>query len=396
MTGPPAPPHDAVADGRGPRVLVCAWAGSTNLGDELVLAGVLVRLRGAGAVPVVLSRDPAATTRDHAVQAVARRDLLGAVRSCDAVVLGGGGLLQDVTSSWNLPYHLAPVAAALAAGLPVVGLGLGAGPLRTRGGRAQVGGLLPRLREVAVRDAGSAEVLRGLGVPTSVTADAAWAGLPARDLPGQATHDVVAVCPRRVAHPHGLARLAPVGAARRLRRVRARWRRGRADGRGEDEEQRLSRSAGALADLVAATGLRLRLVALDTAADGPECDALADRLPGSVEAEVVRPSRAAVRDVVGGARLVVATRLHGAVLGLADGRPVVALAYDPKVASLAAGSRGVRHVPWRPDGGADLAGAAIALLSSPESAQAAALAADRARQAERHHGGVLARLLARS
>ena len=395
MTGPPAPPHDAVADGRGPRVLVCAWAGSTNLGDELVLAGVLVRLRGAGAVPVVLSRDPAATTRDHAVQAVARRDLLGAVRSCDAVVLGGGGLLQDVTSSWNLPYHLAPVAAALAAGLPVVGLGLGAGPLRTRGGRAQVGGLLPRLREVAVRDAGSAEVLRGLGVPTSVTADAAWAGLPARDLPGQATHDVVAVCPRRVAHPHGLARLAPVGVRRRLRRVRVQRGHGAA-GRGEDEEQRLSRSAGALADLVAATGLRLRLVALDTAADGPECDALADRLPGSVEAEVVRPSRTTVRDVVGGARLVVATRLHGAVLGLADGRPVVALTYDPKVAQLAAGSRGVGHVPWRPDGGTDLAGAATSLLSSGDSSDAAALAGDRAREGERRHGGVLARLLALS
>ena len=42
----------------------------------------------------------------------------------DALIFGGGGLLQDETGLWNLPFHLSRITAARKQGLPWIGVGL--------------------------------------------------------------------------------------------------------------------------------------------------------------------------------------------------------------------------------------------------------------------------------
>src|SRR5438270_11888086 len=116
-------------------VLVTAWVGSTNVGDELVFASLARKLRARSIDVVAVSLDLDATVRDHEVRAAGHLDLIALARmlsSVDAVIVGGGGLLQNSTSPFNLPYHLArPVVARLRT-RPVAAIGIGAGPIDAR------------------------------------------------------------------------------------------------------------------------------------------------------------------------------------------------------------------------------------------------------------------------
>jgi hypothetical protein len=255
-------------------VLVAGWVGSTNLGDELVLAGLLRHLRDLGAQPVVLSVDPDATARDHGVEAVRSGGpaaLVAAAGGCDALVLGGGGLLQDETSPFNLPFHLARAWAAALRRLPRAGVGLGAGRLDTALGRRLVRASL-RGMPVSVRDPGSADLLAALGLPRPVVAADLALALPDVDV---APADRVVVCLRPWAGGGGLlpasvrARLAP-----------------------PQDAGALAATAGALDELHARTGLVPHLVALQADRDGPLHDAVADRMTAPVT--TARPGLAAL------------------------------------------------------------------------------------------------------
>src|SRR5213594_2982087 len=113
-------------------VLVAGWVGSTNLGDELVFSSLVRKLRARGIDVVAVSLATDATVRDHDVHAVGHLDAIALTRTLsrvDAVIVGGGGLLQDSTSPFNLPYHLARPVVARLRGRPVGAIGIGAGPL---------------------------------------------------------------------------------------------------------------------------------------------------------------------------------------------------------------------------------------------------------------------------
>lgn len=362
----------------GPRVVVAAWAGSSNLGDELVLAGMLVRLRELGAVPVVLSQDPAATRRDTGAEAVDGSTpwkVAAAVRSAAAVVLGGGGLLQDASSPWNLTYHLVRLALARASRVPFAGVGLGAGPLRPAGGR-QVRWALRGATAVSVRDEHSRAVLDTLGIGSVTTADLALvAPLP----PAPAPTDVLVVCPRRQ---------VPVGAGRWLpAAVRARV--------AADDEPALRRTATELASAADRVGLRLRLVALQPDRDGPLCERLAvHAADAGADVEVRVPDLGGLFPAVADARVVVSVRYHGALLALRAGAPVVAIGIAPKVTSLAAEmhSGGVA-LPLAPQGLTGVAEAVSALIDAPRARDDVAAALSRLLERERGNGAVLADLL---
>lgn len=291
------------------RVLVSGWSGSTNLGDELVLAGLLRLL--AGHEVAVVSIDPASTRSRFGVGAVAPRDigrLARAVREADLLVLGGGGLLQDETSPFNLPYHLARPALGLLAGTPVVGLGLGAGPLRRPGSTALVG-LLRRARAVTVRDADSRRLLAEAGVEAQLAADLAL-HLDAVAVPVQ---DVITVSLRPW---QGGGRL-PVGARRRH----------------ELPAPLVEALAAGLDELARTTGATVRFVALQADRDDAVHAAVAARMRTPSERRT--PGVDEVVAELAAGRLVVAMRYHAGIAALLGGRPAVLLGYSPKVEALA-------------------------------------------------------------
>jgi polysaccharide pyruvyl transferase WcaK-like protein len=90
----------------------------------------------------------------------------------------------------------------------------------------------------------------------------------------------------------------------------------------------------ALDALAERTGLPLHLVAMDTERDVAFNDELATLVRAPVT--VAAPTLDTVLGEVARSRLVVAMRFHAVVAALLGARPVVAIGYAPKVASLAA------------------------------------------------------------
>lgn len=360
-------------------VVVAGWTGSTNLGDELLHAGVRRLLARVGVDdPVVVSQDPEATVATFGGRAVGPRAGLAAIRDARLLVWGGGGIVQDETSSLNLPFHLARPAAAVSAGVPFVGLALGVGPLVGAAAARQVR-LLRRAVGITVRDPASAALLTDVGVTGAVVASDAALALPPVDVP---VEDVL-VASLRPWEPSvtGVARALPVS-------VRARLRGGTA---GEDED-RLAHHATVLDAAASATGLPVRLVALDTEADATLLAAVADRMAAPVE--LVVPDVHSLVPTVAAGRVVVAMRYHAGVAATLGGRPVVALSYSPKVTALAeALGPGARRLAWDADGDR-VAAACASLLESASAADHVTVA--RAALASRGaaHEALLGRALA--
>jgi polysaccharide pyruvyl transferase CsaB len=306
---------DPAPDAAAGRVLVASWLGSTNLGDELLFAALARQLRARGAEPVGISTDPTASTATHGVEALAHLDARAwwaAARAGGRLVFGGGGLLQDESSRWNVPYHLARVAVGRAARARTVAVGLGGGTLHAPS-RALVGAAL-RTVPIGARDRATVEQLRSLGcTDVRLTADLAFS-LPAPTAPAR-DELVVSLRPRNVGGG--------------WRPASATWQ------QGLPSDAQMTALAATLGDLARALGLSLRFVAFQADRDGPLHDAIAARVRG-VEVVCVQPTVDTVLDEVARGRLVLGMRFHAAVAGVLAGRPVLAAAYSSKVADLAA------------------------------------------------------------
>jgi polysaccharide pyruvyl transferase WcaK-like protein len=307
-TPPPDDDPDAVP------VLVASWLGSTNLGDELLFRALLRQLRRRGATAIGTSTDPAATTAVHGVRAVGHLDPAAwwaEAGRTGRMILGGGGLLQDESSRWNVPYHLARVGVGRARGVRLTAVGLGGGTLHGPSRalvRAALAGVPTGARDRATRDQ-----LLALGLSdVRLTADLALSLPP----PTVEARDelVISLRPRNVG-----GGWLPAG---------ANWR------RGLPTDAQVTALARTFGDLGRALGLSLRFVALQTDRDGELHDAIADRVTAAPVTSV-RPDVDTVLDEVARGRLVLGVRFHAAVAGLLAGRPVLAAPYSSKVAELA-------------------------------------------------------------
>lgn len=334
-------------------VLAAGWTGSTNLGDELVLRGLRAHLDALGARVTALTTDVAATRMAHGIAAVGHTDVLGtwgAVGRADALVLGGGGILQDQTSAFNLPYHLSRAWLARVRRTPWAAVGVGAGPVSTAVGRRLLR-TLRGARAISVRDAPSAAALAACGVHgTSVAADLAFA-LPA---PRQDPADRMVICLR----PWGGGGRLPVS----TERLRA-----------ATPPGFVAAAARALDAAADATGLQPVLVALDTVRDADLHDRIAARMRTS--AKCVVPTLDSVLADIAAARVVVGMRFHAGVAAALAGRPAVLIGYAPKVVALAedVGPGGV-VLPWRPDSLEGLAAAVQTVIGRDDDMAAAAAA----------------------
>jgi len=290
-----------------PRVLLCGYYGEHNLGDDALLEVLLGQLP-AHCQSLVTAHDGALVQERFGVETVPRRSLplvLKALGRCDALVLGGGSLLQDSTSFRSLLYYGALIAAARLEGKPVLLWGQGLGPLRRRRSRLLVGRLLRLATAVSWRDGESAALAKRLGREGPVGSDPVWAVPPQ---PWRGTGGPLVLCFRPTKQLQGqawrpyLEALDQVAAAQDREVI---WLPFHA---GQDR--------GLLAELLQAGLLPAGLAAR------------------SREVLAERPSEAMA--VCSGAGLVVAMRLHGLILAALSGAPCAALSYDPKVAAAAA------------------------------------------------------------
>ncbi len=289
------------------RVVIAGYYGYRNWGDEGSLATLLQTLaRGLG-VPaqaslVILSGNPAFTEAAYGVRAITRMDLRvvrRAIRDSDALIFGGGSLLQDATSLRSLLYYLILIRWGLKAHGRVLLIGQGVGPLNRPLSRWLTRATLRRVPFLSVRDADSARLLSKIGVShATIDADLTWALAP------QPPHIEL----DREVRWIGLAPRA--------------WR-----------DAPVQETFTALCRQIRADGYRVLLIPMQENQDRPLCEAIAAESDAVVLPAPAHPAQ--LLGVMSALDGMVAMRLHGAIFAAAQGVPTLCISYDPKVDALA-------------------------------------------------------------
>lgn len=171
------------------KIVVAGYYGCGNLGDDALLLGLLNGLDGRHDV-TVLSGNPEKTQATFGVSAVARKDIGAAsraIREADALVFGGGGLMQDTTSLLSLKYYTHLISVAARAKKKVALLGQGIGPIRSVLGKRAAGRAFSQCGLITTRDEGSMRLVEKLSHHANglraVTDDLAWLATSPKQFP---------------------------------------------------------------------------------------------------------------------------------------------------------------------------------------------------------------------
>ncbi len=161
------------------QVVMSGYYGFANAGDDAILDSIQQAIREASdeVAVTVLSKDPDMTRRQYGLDAIPRFRVwrvFSALRRSDALLSGGGSLLQDTTSTRSLLYYLSVIRCAQWLGKPVMLYANGIGPVRKPANRRRVKRVVERAALVTLRDHKSLQELEEMGVcrrDAVVTAD---------------------------------------------------------------------------------------------------------------------------------------------------------------------------------------------------------------------------------
>jgi len=293
------------------QLLLGGYFGCGNLGDDAILLGFLQLISNEGFDVTVMAGSPEDTHRNYGVRTIPRKDAAAykaALAQCEALVLPGGSIFQDASSTRSVLYYQQLVSAAKKANKRVVMLGQGVGPLTSFVGKRLASSAFRAADAIAVRDPDSVNLIRQLGIPGSPTL----------------TGDLAFLLPKPVADEDvqnfQVGGMRSIGIAPRP----------------------FGKSSGATvalyADLCRALFARQMmpvLIEMDAAHDGPLILEIEKACRGKVPSlrRLATPMQLQSRMM----RLdaVVAVRLHAGILAAALGVPPYLVGYDPKVTALA-------------------------------------------------------------
>ncbi|MCS7065384.1 MAG: polysaccharide pyruvyl transferase CsaB [Fimbriimonadales bacterium] len=287
--------------------LIVGYYGYRNWGDEASLAVLVEGLQGLRVA--ALSGDPPFTHQTYGIEAVPRtawRQVRQAIRRSDALILGGGSLLQDATSLRSLLYYLLLIRWGLQAHGRVLLVGQGMGPFHRAISRYLVRQTLNRVPFLSVRDEQSAALLRQIGVhtPIRIDADLTWT------LQAHPAHFALPTgkpCVGLAPRPWRTLPVHEVFIALCRRQIEAGW-------------------------------LPV-LIPMQETQDRPLCEAIADavQVQGAMRPPIAPPPEhpAQLLGLMSQLKAMVSMRLHVAIFAAGQGVPLLCLAYDPKVNALA-------------------------------------------------------------
>lgn len=324
------------------RIVILGWYGSNNTGDEALVQVIVKQLREHGFDDLVaLSTNPGKTGGRLGIRSVPRSmfnmQTIRAVIGARALILGGGGLIQDGTSVYNLPVYAFYVALARLLGLKVIGWGLGAEPLWTAFGRMMARFICHASDYFSVRDSASKKLLLKAGVAphtVKVTADPAFLLQPEEgesNLPAENKPSVI-FCIRHLPSIEpgiNMSYLIPVSIRHRLG---IEWK--QVPGRVENLVEGVARSIRVVVQEFGAQAVLLPLWPGrdEEMLDLVEKSAIAMGVPRS---EIVRAelgnTPGEFSSYVGKADMLMSMRLHALIFGARQGVPMIALSYARKV-----------------------------------------------------------------
>ena len=99
------------------KFLIAGYFGCGNLGDDAILESLVTGIKDnfPDSKLSVLSGNPSETKKCYKIDSYPRnkfRIVRQQIKKCDVFVLGGGGILQDITSSKSLYYYLSLIRTA--------------------------------------------------------------------------------------------------------------------------------------------------------------------------------------------------------------------------------------------------------------------------------------------
>jgi polysaccharide pyruvyl transferase CsaB len=159
-------------------ILIAGYYGFGNMGDEAILSSILEDLRGIYSNPdiVVVSGDSQKTECVHCVKAVPWNgvgEITNAMRECDAVIIGGGGIFHDywgfdetkvlTPEHIGIPFFTSISLLASIFNKPLMLYAVGVGPLKSDIGKHYVRAIIEQADIITVRDEESKQELINLG-----------------------------------------------------------------------------------------------------------------------------------------------------------------------------------------------------------------------------------------
>ncbi len=280
------------------RLFLLGFYGYDNIGDEALLAAIVKSLaKGDDFSFKVLSYNAKKTAQMHAVEAVSRGKNFGVVKhivNSDAIVVGGGSILQDVTSSKSLFYYVSILLISKLFGKKIYLLGNGFGPITRRHNRWFLKRFIPHIDGVVARDQQSYESYRRYGCKRLYNGVDCVFSL---ELPESAA---------------GADRYVAI-ALRPWRNIEA-----------------VMEALKSLIPELNASGYKVKLVPMKGPDDVEQMRALCEIGEATT---LVDNDLNDIVAAIGGARLLIGMRLHALILAAVLKTPFVAISYDPKIES---------------------------------------------------------------
>ncbi len=282
------------------RALLSGYYGKGNGGDEALLA-TLLQMLPPSVTPVVLSGNPLVTQQHYGVEAFPRMQLLSVVqtlRSCDALIWGGGSLIQDATSAVSPFYYGIIMATAQKMGLKTIAWGQGIGPVKRRSTRWLARQCFAGCTQVSVRDRVSAGLLSQWNIPHILAPDPVWA-LASKPVPELEDLPTPRVAITLRNHPQLTV-------------------------------ERLNNLVQALVDFQQATGTFIILLPFQQSQDLAIAQIMQSALQDNSQIISLEDPQM-LKGVFRGVDMAIGMRLHSLIMGASEGCPCFALSYDPKV-----------------------------------------------------------------
>ncbi|MDM9383085.1 polysaccharide pyruvyl transferase CsaB [Chlorogloeopsis sp. ULAP01] len=282
------------------RALLSGYYGKGNGGDEALLA-TLLQMLPPDVTPVVLSGKPQETHSRYGVEAHERMSFLPvmqALRSCDALIWGGGSLIQDATSAVSPFYYGGMMKFAQKMGLRTVAWAQGIGPLERSVTRWLARRTFADCTKISVRDRASAALLSDWQIPHILAPDPVWA-LESKPVPGLWDLPAPRVAVTLRSHPQ----LTPT---------------------------RLANLTRALVDFQKATQAFIVLLPFQKAQDLSIAQAIQPAIKDASKILALDEPQL-LKGVFRGVEMAIGMRLHSLIMAASEGCRCFALSYDPKV-----------------------------------------------------------------
>lgn len=179
---------DALKDCR-TQAAILGYYGYGNSGDDALLKAIIgdIKQIDKNFSPIVFSYNPEKTQKDYGVKSINRfspSQIRKTLKKVKLFIVGGGSLIQDVTSTKSLLYYLYCIRLAKKNGVKVMLYANGIGPITKDVNIKRAKKILNMADIITLRDSDSEKLLEKIGVNTPeiiITADPAFSLEPCSD-----------------------------------------------------------------------------------------------------------------------------------------------------------------------------------------------------------------------